>query len=46
MEAGARRRAPLVHEDKGTNSCFLFDFPGAGADYAETVANAGDDASS
>jgi carbon-monoxide dehydrogenase large subunit len=38
MEAALAEGAPLVHSDKGTNRCFLFDFPGAGADYAETVA--------
>ena len=27
-----------MHSDKGTNTCFVFDFPGARADYAETVA--------
>jgi carbon-monoxide dehydrogenase large subunit len=41
MEAALADGAPLVHSDKGTNRCFLFDFPGAGADYAETVAAAG-----
>ena len=44
MEAALAEGAPLVHSDKGTNRCFLFDFPGAGADYDETVAAAGDDA--
>ena len=44
MEAALADGAPLVHSDKGTNRCFLFDFPGAGADYDETVAAAGDDA--
>ncbi len=44
MEAALAEGSPLVHGDKGTNRCFLFDFPGAGADYDETVAAAGDDA--
>ena len=44
MEAALAEGAPLVHSDKGTNQCFLFDFPGAGADYDETVAAAGEDA--
>ncbi|MEX2291766.1 MAG: xanthine dehydrogenase family protein molybdopterin-binding subunit [Mycobacteriales bacterium] len=44
MEAALADGAPLVHSDKGTNRCFLFDFPGAGADYDETVAAAGEDA--
>jgi carbon-monoxide dehydrogenase large subunit len=44
MEAALAEGAPLVHSDKGTNRCFLFDFPGAGADYAETVKAAGEDA--
>ena len=44
MEEALKPGAPLVHSDKGTNQCFLFDFPGAGADYAETVRGAGDDA--
>ena len=44
MEEALKQGAPLVHSDKGTNQCFLFDFPGAGADYAQTVADAGDDA--
>jgi carbon-monoxide dehydrogenase large subunit len=44
MEAALAEGSPLVHESAGTNRCFLFDFPGAGADYAETVAAAGDDA--
>jgi carbon-monoxide dehydrogenase large subunit len=44
MEAALADGAPLVHSDSGTNRCFLFDFPGAGADYDETVAAAGDDA--
>ncbi len=43
MEEALAEGAPLVHESAGTNKCFLFDFPGAGADYAETVAGAGDD---
>jgi carbon-monoxide dehydrogenase large subunit len=43
METALAEGAPLVHSDKGTNRCFLFDFPGAGADYAETVQAAGDD---
>jgi carbon-monoxide dehydrogenase large subunit len=44
MEAALADGTPLVHSDAGTNRCFLFDFPGAGADYDETVAAAGDDA--
>ena len=44
MEEAIKEGAPLVHTDKGTNTCFVFDFPGAGADYAETVAAAGEDA--
>jgi carbon-monoxide dehydrogenase large subunit len=44
MEAALAEGSPLVHSDKGTNRCFLFDFPGAGADYDETVAAAGEDA--
>jgi carbon-monoxide dehydrogenase large subunit len=44
MEAALAEGSPLVHGDAGTNRCFLFDFPGAGADYDETVAAAGDDA--
>jgi len=44
MEVALADGAPLVHEDKGTNRCFRFEFPGAGADYAETVRGAGDDA--
>ena len=43
MEAALAEGSPLVHSDKGTNECFVFDFPGAGANYAETVAGAGDD---
>lgn len=43
MEAALAEGAPLVHSDKGTNECFVFDFPGAGADYAETVKGAGED---
>ena len=31
MEEALKQGAPLVHSDKGTNQCFLFDFPGAGA---------------
>ncbi len=44
MEEALKEGAPLVHESAGTNRCFLFDFPGAGADFDETVAAAGDDA--
>jgi len=44
MEEALADGAPLVHESAGTNRCFLFDFPGAGADYDETVQAAGDDA--
>ena len=44
MEEALKEGSPLVHESAGTNRTFLFDFPGAGADYAETVAAAGDDA--
>jgi carbon-monoxide dehydrogenase large subunit len=44
MEEALQDGAPLVHSDKGTNRCFLFDFPGAGADFDETVAAAGEDA--
>ena len=44
MEEALKEGSPLVHSDKGTNKCFLFDFPGAGADFDETVAAAGDDA--
>ncbi len=44
MEEAIKEGAPLVHSDKGTNTCFVFDFPGAGADYAETVAAADEDA--
>jgi carbon-monoxide dehydrogenase large subunit len=43
MEEALADGAPLVHESAGTNKCFLFDFPGAGADYDETVQAAGDD---
>ncbi len=43
MEEALKQGSPLVHSDKGTNECFLFDFPGAGADFDETVAAAGDD---
>ncbi len=43
MEVALKDGAPLVHSEAGTNRCFLFDFPGAGADYAETVKAAGDD---
>ena len=42
MEEALKEGSPLVHEDKGTNKCFLFDFPGAGADFDETVAAAAD----
>ena len=44
MEAALAEGAALVHSSIGTNECFFFDFPGAGADYDETVAAAGDDA--
>ncbi|MHB8449921.1 MAG: xanthine dehydrogenase family protein molybdopterin-binding subunit [Mycobacteriales bacterium] len=44
MEEALADGAPLVHSDKGTNRCYLFDFPGAGADFDETVAAAGEDA--
>jgi len=44
MEEALKDGAPLVHSDAGTNRCFLFDFPGAGADFDETVAAAGEDA--
>jgi carbon-monoxide dehydrogenase large subunit len=43
MEEALKEGAPLVHSDAGTNRCFLFEFPGAGADYDETVRAAGDD---
>ncbi|MCA1720748.1 MAG: xanthine dehydrogenase family protein molybdopterin-binding subunit [Actinobacteria bacterium] len=42
MEEALKEGAPLVHSAAGTNRCFLFDFPGAGADFDETVAAAGD----
>jgi len=44
MEAALADGSPLVHEGAGTNRCYVFDFPGAGADYARTVADAGEDA--
>ena len=44
MEEALKDGAPLVHSAAGTNRCFLFDFPGAGADFDETVAAAGEDA--
>ncbi|MCA1721669.1 MAG: xanthine dehydrogenase family protein molybdopterin-binding subunit, partial [Actinobacteria bacterium] len=44
MEEALKEGAPLVHSAAGTNRCFLFDFPGAGADFDETVAAAGEDA--
>ncbi|MCW2713389.1 MAG: carbon monoxide dehydrogenase, partial [Frankiales bacterium] len=43
MEAALAEGADLVHSDKGTNSCFTWPFE-SGANYAETVAAAGDDA--
>ena len=39
MEAALAEGAQLVHEDKGTNKCFVWPFA-AGDDYAETRAKA------
>jgi carbon-monoxide dehydrogenase large subunit len=43
MEAALADRLAARARVRGTNRCYRFDFPGAGADYAETVAERGED---